>query len=281
MNAILRWAVVATAVLAFLGWSIQQAAADPIVYATTSANGGSNSTLGTLDLTTGQFTAVAGLSNTFVSLAPVSGGSFYGGSISGGLFSITTAGVTTPFGSVTGPYWGLANGAPGIYGANFSTTNLDAIAAGGTSANPLASLPSGIGGSGLLTFGPDGKLYGDFFNSSGAITLYQFDTGTGAATAIGSGLNSFNNDTLTLVSADGVLYGIDTIQGEGGNPINIYTIDTATGLATANGATVTGLSSGWTLDTASAVPEPASLTLAAIGIVVGLGVSCRRRVGKA
>jgi hypothetical protein len=278
MRVISRWAVVAATFLAVLGGSIQQAAADVVVYATTSANGGSNSTLGILDLTTGQFTATVGLSKTFVSLTPASGGTFYGGAIGGGLYNITTSGTVTPFGSVAGHYWGLAHGAPGIYGANFSTTNLDKIASGGSSATPLGPLPSGISGSGVLTFGPNGNLYGDFVNpSSGALTLYQFDTSTGAATRIGSGLNTAFNDTLTLVSAGGTLYGIDTIQAEGFNPINIYTIDTTTGVATANGATVNGLPTGWTLDTAAAVPEPATLTMAAIGIVFGLGVACRRQ----
>jgi hypothetical protein len=283
MGVISRWAVLATAFLVFLGGSIQQAKADVVVYATTSANGTNNSTLGVLDLTTGQFTATVGLSQTFVSLTLATGGTYYGGSINGGLFTITPSGSVTPFGSVTGPYWGLANAGPaGIYGANVSTFPLttDKIAPDGNSRTPIGTVPN-LAGSGLMSFGPDGGLYADAFNSSGAIQLYKIDQSSGVATPVGSGLMTAFNDGLTFVNAGGQLYGIDTVQAEGFNPINIYTIDTTTGVATATGATVSGLPTGNTLDTAAATPEPATLTMGAIGIVVGLGVMRRRRSRKA
>ena len=81
---------------------------------------------------------------------------------------------------------------------------------------------------------------------------------------------------MTLVTAGGQLYGIDTIELSGSGPINIYTIDTTTGVAIATGATVTGLASGFTLDTATAVPEPSSLVLYAIAGVIGLVVARAR-----
>lgn len=264
-----------------------QADADTIVYATMSADFTSNSTLGTLDLTTGQFTAIATLGEALVSLTAGPGGTLYGGAINDGLFAITTGGASTPFGSVTTPagFWGLADaGAAGFYAADPSVTPiaLDKIAPDGNSLSTIGSIPytGGLYGSGMLAFGPDGFLYSDQLNAAGALQLYRIDPATGVATAVGSGLATFNNDNLTLVTAGGQLYGIDTIETSGSGPINIYTIDTATGVATATGAVVAGLPTGYTLDTAAAVPEPSTLTLALAGLAAGLGVLRHRRGGE-
>ena len=117
--------------------------------------------------------------------------------------------------------------------------------------------------SGNLAFGPNGNLYFDVWPTpSNVATLYQVNTTTGAATAVGSGLGS--TDPLALVSVGSTLYGIDTFVPS--DP-SIFTINTTTGVATDIG-TVSGLPTGYTLDTLASVPEPSTFTLLATGTLV-------------
>ncbi len=222
---------------------------------------------GDLNLSTGQFTEIAAPSiGSEFSLTSGPGGSFYAGVYqSGDLYSISPGGVITQFGSVSAPvptggaqygFWGLANAGKGIYAMtpNGNPITLDLITPDGNSLSVVGPLLTATGfGSGMMSFGPDGKLYLETLNSSGLPQLYQVNQITGAATAIGSGLGTVNNDSLTLVDTAGQLYGIDTSEATGSGPINIYTINTATGVATATGPTITGLPSGLTLDAAAAI----------------------------
>ena len=222
---------------------------------------------GDLNLSTGQFTEIAALSSGYVgSLTLGPGGSFFAGFPQGDLYSISPTGVATQFGSVSAPpgssgnqegFWGLANGGPGgIYAAdpNSNPTTLDLITSDGNSLSAVGPLPvTSSLGTGMISFAPNGNLYMDVYNSSGLLQLYQINETTGAGTAIGSGLVTFDNDALTLVSTGGQLYGIDTVEATGSGPINIYTINTTTGVATATGTTVADLPSGYTLDTAASI----------------------------
>ena len=249
-----------------------RAEAGLVVYATES--GGGTSTFGTLNLTDGQFTAISNLSVTVVGLT-YGNGTLYGSAESGSLYTIS-GGVATQFGTISGPdFFGLAfAGSSGFYGADATTEFLDKIAPDGNSFTTIGTLPT-IAGSGSLSmsFGPNGSLYYTGLDGSGNVALFGINPSTGVATEIGSGLGSLGNDPLTLVNAGGQLYGIDTAVGGGIGPINIYTINTTTGLATATGVTVTGLTAGFTLDTAAAVPEPSSLVLCGIAGVLGLVVA--------
>ena len=137
---------------------------------------------------------------------------------------------------------------------NASPFTLDLITPDGNSLSVVGPLLTTTSfGSGMISFGPNGNLYLDAFNSSGLLQLYQINETTGVATAIGSGLVTFHNDELTLVDTGGQLYGIDTVEATGSGPINIYTINTATGVAIKVSATVAGLPSGYTLDTAASI----------------------------
>ena len=264
--------------------------ADHMVYATADNGNGSN-LFGTMDLTTGQFTQIATTTPLFGSLAAGPGGTLYGGagSLNFGLYSISPSGVTSPFGTVTAPPLGLAPGFLGLASqgsAGFFADEMNAaslttpvtvtfvhIASDGKSSSVVgATATFGSFNSGNLAFGPDGNLYFDAWNTvtSKVATLYQVDTNTGAATPVGSGLGSMN--PLALVSVGATLYGIDTFTPT--NP-EIYTINTATGVATGIG-TVSGLPTGYTLDTMASVPEPSAVTLFVTGVLGVMGL-CRHR----
>ena len=178
------------------------------------------------------------------------------------------------FGTVAAPstslgFLGLASaGAAGFFADSVTnmpsisayTATLDRVSADGSSSSVVGTIGNFSSfNSGNLAFGPDGNLYFDAqalpVDYSGAVaTLYSVNTNTGVATAIGSGLGS--GDPLALVSNGTTLYGIDTF--EAGSP-QIYTINTTTGVGTLIGS-VSGLPSGYMLDTMAYVPEPAPIT---------------------
>ena len=284
MSKILMRSGLAMMILASMAVVEKRAEADVIVYATESDNGANNSTFGKLDLTTGAFSAIGNMSISVDGLTAGANGTLYAAASNGFLYTVTPVGGSSQFGtvSVAGGYFALAYaGASGFYAANINVfpPTLNQISPSGTSASTIGSLPTDAG-SGALAFGPNGTLYYNGDNASGVLSLYSINTTTGAATQIGSGLGTFNNDGLTLVNAGGQLYGIDTDETFGSGPINIYTINTTTGAATATGATVSGLPTGYTLDTAApfiAAPEPSTLTLAGITAAVGLAARVLRR----
>ena len=270
-----RWIRWTAAALLLAFGAAADARADNVVYAT--ADNGSNFLFGTMDLTTGQFTQVATTTPLFGSLTAGPGSTLYGGAanLNLNLYTISPSGATSQFGTVTAPssapslangFLGLASEGSAGFFADFSTGlnptpltyTLEHISADGTSSSVVGTMGTSFGSfnSGNMTFGPDGNLYMNAWNTSDVATLYEVNTTTGAATAIGSGLGSA--DPLALVSVGTTLYGIDTFETS--NP-SIYTIDTTTGVATQIG-TVSGLSAGYTLDTmAGSVPEPSTITL--------------------
>ena len=269
-----------------------RAVAGLIVDVTVSADSRSLSTFGTLDLTTGKYSAIANLGVTVAALTSGSNGALYAAATDGFLYTIGSDGVASRLGTVSAPvsagmsqqgYLGLASaGASGFFAANGNLPGtLDRISTTNTSIAALGTLPNIIG-SGALSYGPNGSLYLVGADSSGTTALFVVNTTTGVETEIGSGLRTFSDDALTLVTAGGQLYGIDTAETFGSGPIDIYTINTTTGVATATGVTVTGLAVGYTLDTAAAigagtVPEPPSLALCGISGAIGLAIAGARR----
>ena len=284
-----------------IGMTLEAKAGSGTVYAT--ADNGVNFLFGTVNLSTGQFSQIATTTPLFASLTAGSGGTLYGAAGFGipnyGLYSITPSGVPSQFGSVTAPstdlfpgFLGLASqGAAGFYADHVTAANtafsspitatLVHISADGNSSTVVGTMGTTFGSynSGNLTFGPDGKLYFDCWNTYPAdvATLYSINTTTGAATAIGTGLGTLFNDFLTMTTVGNTLYGIDTYAPEGpsGGP-SIYTINTTTGAATAIGS-VSGLPVGYTLDTLASVPEPSTITLLVSGVLGALGIARRRR----
>jgi hypothetical protein len=270
-----RWIQWTSGALVLAFGAAADARADNVVYAT--ADNGSTFSFGTMDLTTGQFTQITTTTPLFGSLTAGPGGTLYGGAASPNLnlYSISSAGATSQFGTVTAPsgapsilngFLGLASEGSAGFFADFSTGlnpgpltyTLEHISADGTSSSVVGTMGSSFGSynSGNMAVGPDGNLYMNAWNTSDVATLYAVNTTTGVASAIGSGMGSA--DPLALVSVGTTLYGIDTFEAS--NP-SIYTINTTTGVATEIG-TVSGLPTGYTLDTmAGSVPEPSTITL--------------------
>jgi hypothetical protein len=202
---------------------------------------------GTLDVATGQFSQIAFTDPVFLGLTTGPGGKIYGADVnSGHLFTISSSGATTQYGSVTAPsaFYGLAYSRSA---GNFFADNLDpmnvtlySITGDGNSSSlvgQIAGPNSGFFPTGNLAFGPGGNLYfnfsSDLVNGSNS-TLYTVNTSTGALAAVGSGLGS---GILALFSDGTTLYGIDANLT---SDIGIFRIDTTTGSAT-QVSTVTGL----------------------------------------
>ena len=239
--------------------------AETSVYVTAD-NGAGTNLFGTLNLKTGNFTQIAQTTPLFYALTTGPDGRIYGADVSTGtIFTVSTSGVTTPYGSVTAPgyYYITSTSLYGFFGLAYTgsgnklfAVNVDpihvslyAIAKHGTKQTDIGIIEgpnTGIFFSGSLAFGPSGKLYFDFVSASGP-QLYTIDLSTGAPTQVGSGLGT---DILTLFSNRTKLYGIDTNTT---SDIGIYTIDRKTGVATPTGVTVTGLPStnDYFIDTAT------------------------------
>jgi hypothetical protein len=264
------------------------ARAGSFVEATTSGNATTSSTIGTLDLTTGQFVARSTLTVVVGSLTAAPSGALYAGATDGNLYTIVN-GVAVRYGTVSVGIGGSGSGFHGlayagssgfyanIYVANTSPNAFYRISPTATSSTMIGNLPINTA-SGALAFGPDGTLYDVGFDRLGNMALFSVNTGTGVATEVGSGLGTVNDVGLALVTAGGQLYGIDTSQPYGAGPIRIYTINTASGVATDTGVAVSGLLPGYTLDAATplAVPEPSSAMTLGFAALAGLVAWARR-----
>jgi hypothetical protein len=236
---------------------------------------------GTLNVATGQFSQIATTDELFLALTAGPGGKIHGADInSGHLFTISTSGATTQYGSVTAPngFYGLAysRSSGKFFADDLSPTNvtLHSITKDGSSSSfvgQLAGPNSGFFPTGNLVFGPGGNLYfnysSDLVNGSNS-TLYTVNTSTGALTAIGSGLGS---GILALFADGTALYGVDANLT---SDIGVFSIDTTTGVAT-RVSTVTGLpaSNSFFVDAATvATPDTGStLALFIFSLVLLLG----------
>ena len=289
-----RWFHGTAAVLLLALGAAAETRADNVVYAT--ADNGTTNLFGTMDLTTGQFTQISTTTPLFGSMTVGAGGTLYGGegNLNFNLATISPSGVPSQFGTVTAPsnsfgFTGLASaGAAGFFAiyqtgslpGPFSAT-LEHISADGNSSSVVGTLSTSFWSfnSGNLAFGPNGKLYFDVWPTpSNVATLYEVNTTTGAATAVGSGLG------IDRPSGAGLCRDQRSMASTPSSPPtpSIFTINTTTGVATEIG-TVSGLPTGYTLDTmAGSVPEPATITLLGTGTLVLLvfsrhvrGTSCR------
>jgi len=283
----------ALALAAMLALPAGRARADFVVDATASDGPGSASILGTLDLTTGRFAAIATLPIDVISLTSGPGGSLYAAGNDGRLYTIGPDGATARFGSLSDPYVlsGLASAGPaGLVGvqADINPYGADSvtIAPDGNSLSAPSFLGAkffGFGSSGgALAYGPDGSLYFDALPLTGSLPgpaqIFRLDPTAGTATAVGTQLG-VGYDPLALVAAGGTLYGIDAVTASGSGAIAIDLINTATGMATATGVAVTGLPEGYTLDAAASmptvVPEPSSMAMTLAGCAMALAAMAR------
>jgi hypothetical protein len=285
MNATNRRRLV-SAVLAIISGMWGRADAGTVVWVADLTQAGTPQ-IGTLDLSNGQFTATGTASQSITALTTGSDGTLYAGTgFSDHIYTVAKDGALTQLGSATAPsfVFGLAdagsngffatafaNAQQGFVLVQFSTNGNSISTVGNLGLNPFVTFPTGA-----LAFGPNGNLYYNSTTVSGFDQLYQVNPATGAATAVGSGLGLSNGNLLTLVAADGTLYGIGTAPNSGNG---IYTIDTTTGIAS-----FTGVSSASDIlinAAAPMVPEPSTLTLLLTSTValVGLGYQ-RSRAGR-
>lgn len=239
--------------------------AKPIVYVTADNLAGTN-LFGTLNLETGEFTQIAQTPPLFYALSVGPEGHLYGADLdTGTLFTISSGGVTEPYGTITSPAYQFSG--YGFFGLAYQRWEDDLLAVNvdpmhvslyriGKRARTQTDLgviegpDTGVFFSGSLAFGPHGKLYFDFVPPSGP-QLYVIDQFTGAPKPIGKGLGT---DILTLFSDGTKLYGIDT---DASTQIGIYVIDIKTGVAIPTGVIVTGLPStnDFYVDTAAFSPS--------------------------
>src|SRR5438045_7614946 len=191
--------------LAFVLCSVASARATIYV----AADNGSTNLFGTLDLASGQFSQIATTDPLFYALTAGAGGKIFGADLnSGHLFTISKSGASTQFGSSTAPdaFQGLAysKSTGNFLAANVgqTTVTLYSIAGDGNSRSLIGEMVGanspGLFPTGNLVFGPDDKLYFDYFAADGAsAALYTVNTSTGGLTPVGSGLGT---DILTLFS---------------------------------------------------------------------------------
>jgi hypothetical protein len=127
---------------------------------------------------------------------------------------------------------------------------------------PIGS--TGIASDGLMAFGPNGSLYTSILGPPSGDTLGLVNPATGVTTPIGSGIGAF---IFAGVFLNGTLYGF-------GMDLNVYTIDTTTGKGTLYGAYSLGANDQSWISAAAvplshaAVPEPATLSLASVGLAL-------------
>ena len=241
----------------------------------------SSKEFGTLDTTTGVFTPITTLQTSLLyGMGFTSGGTLYG---TGSNSPATVYQINEANGALTSV--GTASSSAG--GSTVLTTDGLIYAVSQSSNSSFYSfdptlltsttISAGLGfqSDGLAVF-DGGQFYTDRFVSSGHDTLERIDPSTGIPTAVGTGLG-FNIYAGALAGT--TLYGV----GPGGGTPALYTIDTTTGVAT-KVSNITGMALGaapysLAFDNGpanSSVPEPSTVSLAALSLVAGLVLSRRR-----
>jgi hypothetical protein len=249
--------------------------AGPVAYVVTSASGtGSGGQFGTMDLSSGAFTAIGpGDPSGFDGILAAPGG-FWAVNGNNELVLLNAqTGLETAIGNLgvgISVFGGMAGGAG--YAVDFANDlyrvdlNSGAATLIGSMGLPAPAPPPFAFGDSLV--GAGSTLYYTFETANPASpvasTLYTVNTSTGAATPVGlTGASVIVGSGII----DNTLYGFT-----GFNSQAIVTIDLATGLATAGASTPVIV-----FGAAQAVPEPASVALLAIGAVIAAGYGRRTR----
>jgi hypothetical protein len=236
---------------------------------------GNATQFGTIDLSTNTYTQVAASTPNQLDGLTTSGGTLYGATISGQLYTVNPAtGAQTAVGSATAgvAYTGLApNGAGSLFTYDVVAEQLGSI-------DRTTGAYSAIGASGfnqsnmtgtLAVSG--GTLYGSAFDGNVPFrrTLVTFNTSTGAASFVGSD-NPIYQD-LILFTVNGALQGL--------NGTTLYSVNSSSGALTQLG-TITGANLPVMFSAAvlTPVPEPAA-SLGVVMAAAGLTWWCRRRGG--
>jgi hypothetical protein len=231
---------------------------------------------GTVDLSTGVYTAIGTTAVQLDALTFAPSGVLYGIGSDNKLYEVNTATAGLTLVGPAGSFFNLVALASRSDGAFFASDTFS-NGPGGFEyrVNPATGMATTLGQSGLsggfvdsggLAFGPGDVLYMDYGSGASTNALYTVNQSTGLATKLGN----------TGVAADGLVFsggqafGFDFF-GE------IYRFDPTTGAATDTHLAVTG---GFgPIDAAAAAPEPASLLLLLVGF---FAVVCytRRQIGR-
>jgi hypothetical protein len=272
--------------------------ADPIVNVLAAGS----QQFGKMDLATGTFSPIGPIPTTIQYLAPGPNGSLLTMSYNGDLDSINRmtgaisvigptgfADCSTPSTPSCGPNSQLSFGTAGgtLYATNFAnnlyTVNPatgKATLVGVTGIPAVPFVPASTNPNGSFNFydenlfGIGGKLYANFdaatFNPATSVSttvippaLYQIDANTGHASKIAS----TDLGLITIVDLNGTIYGFSGVTNQ------VVTLDVTNG--TTDFVSNIDASAGLIGGAAPAVPEPASIALAGIGIASI--VFCRRR----
>jgi hypothetical protein len=269
------------------------ASADSLAYIVTDSD-----QFGTLNLSTGAFRQIgADTPGQQFDLVPGPNGSFFSLTATGNLESINTAtGVTTVIGATgfgmnvgslaeIGGTLYATDGNNNLYTVNATTGAAHLI--GPTGIPPIVFNPPTVSDESL--YGVGGKLYATFdtFNlpvSSPVLVtppaLYQINTADGVATEVGSTMLGLS----ASVDVNGTFYAFHeglvdpTCSGPAPGSCRSDAEEFTLNLANGDTSFVTGVSpSATAIYGASPVPEPASMTLAGIGIALILVYLARIR----
>jgi PEP-CTERM motif len=225
-----------------------------------------NGEFGTTDLQNGSFTLIGPASTEYEDLTRLPGGVLYGANGSSQLLIINqiTGAISSVVGNMGNDIFAVKFSGSG---ALFGTSATDLYTINKSNANPTLVGAFGIANSGVfdVTFNGN-KMYLQETNGAGGISnLYTVNTSTGVATLVGNvgyalWALDFEGSTLYGFTQGGQIVSIDTTSGAG-----TFLANESSGIVLA-------------ATTAAAVPEPAALTLFAIGIgSAGIAACCRRR----
>jgi hypothetical protein len=227
---------------------------------------------GTLDTSTGSFTALGLPDTTLFGMGYVPNGTLYGtdGALAAGVYQVNpSTGNPTFLGSSTYSAAGSTVGNDGlIYAVSSDTSTVFYTINPSTLAVNVISSGLGFFNDGLALFA-NGMFYTDFTDPTNSFDiLVEVNPTNGVATQIGSG---FGNGIFLFsgVNVNGTVFA----GGEG----NLYTIDLTTGVATLDVA-ITGISSLSNVDALAFddVPEPSTALLSGIALAL-LALLARRR----
>ncbi|HTW63637.1 MAG TPA: hypothetical protein VME17_03435 [Bryobacteraceae bacterium] len=207
---------------------------------------------GTLDLTSGAFTAINSSEPTLAGMATLDNNIEYGGdyeSTPSNLYSIDPAtGDLTTIGSSSVEYYDFGGTLSGLYAFD-AAPYLSEFTLYSVDSTTGAATPVGL--TGVLSTG-ESALSSDSntLYLANNDTLYTVNTSTGAATSVGTLTNDAQFDALIV--EDGVLYGYDGVND------TIDTINTSTGAVTL-GPALTGLGPDVSIYGMASVPPISSV----------------------
>lgn len=156
-----------------------------------------------------------------------------------------------------------------LYGIDFNS--LYSVSQSTAQATLIGSLGAHSGTANALVFGADGTLY------MAGSTLYKVNTGTGASTALGSGIGfqsagdlAFVGGQLFMAASNNHLVKIDTTTGTGGDIGNIG-VAGVFGLATPDNTTLYGMAGQtvFTINTLNAAAGPTVTFNPSLGFAAG------------